>query len=270
MPTKCTMLFQQSTINSNTGVAVRVGGWSESWYSTGEYSSGLATKFRLLCARRAILLPTGAAIVGQRYQKVAPVGASVTSAFTYAGVAGRPCDVPQIALFLRTPSRNFPNIRPVTLRGVPDARVVTGEYANDTTGFYDFALRRFFEELTQWNFRGFDRSVDAGDVFSVDAQGVVLLKAPYAAAVHDIIHFSGCLDINGIKRGGNFHVTAAPGVFTFTVGNWPYGLCQGGKVTKRVEVFPAVGEMVSITPRVIVRKVGRPFGSYRGRASKRR
>ena len=71
---KCTALFELVTgTETRSGISrPRTGGWSESWYYSGDVPQARAA-FRRVCTRRAALLSPGGKIVGQRYQRADPV-----------------------------------------------------------------------------------------------------------------------------------------------------------------------------------------------------
>ena len=77
MTCKITFLFQLATnVSTPSAVARRIGGWSESWYSADATISAAITRVNAtigdwgdnIIGSRAALLPTGASIVGQRFQ----------------------------------------------------------------------------------------------------------------------------------------------------------------------------------------------------------
>src|SRR4051812_2176397 len=101
MPSKYTAIFELSTNNSNTAQGHRVGGWSETVYYNGSVNAVNIAQFTNLCQRRARFLPASAAVVGQRYQNIDPVGGASTGSVRFPGNANYGNDVPQMSLLCR-------------------------------------------------------------------------------------------------------------------------------------------------------------------------
>lgn len=270
---KCTAIFSSSTNVSNTSSPNRrVGGWSESFYYNGSFEAAL-TAFQTgagsFCATRAALLPTGCGIIGQRYQQTSPVGPSATRSQLFPGRTDTPADVPQMALLCSVPGVGVPNVRPMTLRGIPDKYVVEGEYSPDRP-FAD-ALRKFFQTgLINLYFKGKDKTQAKIDIVSVSALQVVTTVLPHGLAVGDSV----TIGRNKITAGGAIQkatglvVSVASGtVFTTESLNLQAG--TGGYTQKQVVVYVQVDPGNVEPSRVVVRKVGRPFAGYRGRAGKK-
>lgn len=271
---KHSMLIQQSTIQPMNNAIIRVGGWSESWYA----GSAAPTFFAALCQLRAPLLPNNAAIVGQRIQQVDPAGSAQVFSRVYPGTAGLQPDIPQMALLCRARGVNVTNTRSVILRGLPDARVTNGEY--DPSLAYDAALQAYFAGLVSqfWQFRG--RKLDAATVpiLSVRVRPTIVPETITVntseafggwVAVGKVVQITGSVDADGLRRTATVKVTAVDsGSANFDAINWPWGDTDGGRVREFGIVYPQVSEVA--VSRVITRKVGRPFTSYRGRRSRRR
>lgn len=270
---KYTMIFNSSTNVSGGSVGQRTGGWSEGLYSanapTAEIGAGTyRSVFEELCSLRARLLPTGFAVVGQRYQQIDPIGGSATGGFNAPGSAGIQADVPQMALFLRLTAAETPNIKPLTLRGLPDARVVEGEYKPEST--FTAALQAFVNKLNIWRFKGRDLTQTPVAITSIDANGLATLDPGNPFVPDDYVRVLRTTDINGDRQGGRFRVIAPITTSTVTLQGWDLGECHGGKMRLDLTIYPLIGAQTANVLRVIVRKVGRPFGQYRGRASTRR
>lgn len=267
---KLTMLFQASSGTGPTDqtARVRVGGWSESWYlDHWPLTSNDNIRFGNLMRSRAALLPTNALIVGQRYQQVEPVGASSTGAKVYPGRAQAAQDIPQMALYCRVRSSDNPNIRPMYLRALPDARVFRGEYYPSST--YDQALNDFFAELRNFRFRGADLVTGLKDIRTIGADGSVYCYEAHGLAVGNKVTILRSEQAStGNLVGGQYRVATVVSSTTVTLNAWPHGIADGGQLRPYSIVYPTVGE-VDIA-RVVTRKVGRPFDQYRGRAGTRR
>jgi hypothetical protein len=279
MQTKCIMVFQLSTNTADpTATQRRIGGWTETYYWPTQNLNDAKTAFRSLCQLRAGLLPRGALVKGQRYQFVNPVGASVSEAFNYPGTASLDQDVPQIALHFRIPAQAAQNVRSLDLRGVPDARVVGGEYSG--TQNYDGALSRLLRALPAWQFYGRDLSQPTFPIYSIDPTGAAIIQAAFPYVVGDMVRVLRSLDSTGDFQGGLFRVASTTLPFGLTLQGWTGGACKGGKIRKDGHVFvnfsdinqgadTGFGSVVSFpTPIAIIKKVGRPSGGYRGRRSR--
>lgn len=272
---KVSVLFQLSTNTSNPNLQPKhIGGWSEQWYWPNNNLSQVLEALRGgwgdgLLQTRAALLPNGAAIIGFRIQEVMPRGVSQSFGETYPGTAGIAQDIPQMALLQRTPGLNAINVRRSTLRGIPDARVVEGEYTPSVA--YEQALGAWRLILSDWRFRGRDLSQPNIEIVSITAAGLVRTAVVHGYVVGDFVRISKTIDSNGISHSGRFLVSAiGPLTSEFTASAWTAGATTGGTVRKDgvVLIQPDVNNITF--PRILTRRVGRPFGQYRGRASRRR
>jgi hypothetical protein len=131
---KFSPIFELATNSDRPDATVhRVGGWSESWYIEGSDVADVERRCLDYCIARAQMLPTGAAIIGQRYQQVDPgIGASQTRNIRYIGGLVL-CDVPQMALLVRQLGSSGSRRRMIEFRGIPDAYVIRGEYTPSDT-----------------------------------------------------------------------------------------------------------------------------------------
>jgi len=267
--TKCTMLFQLLTGGAVGNEGARIGGWSESWYSD-EAISTLPNTFGTLCLRRAAMLPTQAAIIGQRYQQVVPhVKSSQVAAVTYAGASSTNPDIPQMAMLCKVGAQApNPNIRSWAMRGIPDARVVNGEYVPSAAFTLAFDLFKNFLQVFQ--FRARNLLADQAAINFVDATGDVWLNSPLTVAPNTLVQIIKGMNTEGRQVGGVYQVETAPNSSNFQLRNYDLGLLQGGTVRVYEIIYPQVDPVKTQLGRITVRKVGRPFFSYRGRRSNRR
>ncbi len=277
---KFTMLFQLATnISDPTATARRLGGWSESWYFEGPSAQSLyaaafgtalgggATQLGL-CGVRSLLLPFGGAIVGQRIQQLEPLGPSQSLSANFPGSAAA-ADVPQMALLCTIPGLTVSNTRRAILRGMPDIRVVEGEYSPSQA--YAAFLAAFFEQLGNWRFRGLDLSQPSIPIINISAAGVVQLGGLSAGfAVNDKVKILRAVDGVNEPVGGIFMVGAIPSATQITLIAWTAGACTGGSCRKHAVIYPLVDSANCKVGRIITRRVGRPFTQYRGRRSRRR
>lgn len=261
---KNTMIFALTT--GGTVAPQRVGGWTESWYTSGV--DPLQSQFLNLCQFRAALLPSSAAIVGQRYQRVDPVGQSVTGSTTYPGGIGLDTDVPQMGLLISCRS-NLLNIRKFILRGIPDGQVTFGAFTPST--FYRGLLLDFFDRLTaaSWQFQGRDKTFQRFKLASVSTvAGITKLTTVDAAnwLVGQTLAISGARLTSGLTVSKKVIVGTVADPFTYEIQGWGLDDTMGGSAVRYSLVFPVV-TAVDVS-RATVRKVGRPSNGYRGRRSK--
>lgn len=268
---KATLLFSLTT-NAETPNAAesRIGGWSESWYTSAVDQAEVRRRLMgpnpgspPLAQRRAALLPRGARIVGQRYQQIDPAGPSQQTSVNLPGSADLSADVPQMAMLISVPSIGRTNIKRLVLRGIPDARVVQGEYFPSDA--YDIALRTFFFGLVGWQFRGRDLSQATLVIEGVSAAGEVTTEVNHPYVVGDYVRILRTQDQGGNLFGGRFRVIAPVTARTFVLNGWEGGITDGGKVRLDAIVYPNVDAAAIQIGRVVVRKVGRPSSGYVGR-----
>lgn len=279
MIVKVSILMQATTALSRPNFPLhRVGGWSESYYYDGPGGSdlfarvtgqGLRRGSTSLCAARARLLAGGAAIVGQRYQFVNPVGRTQTGAEAFPGFAGVLNDIPQMALLCKIATVNGLKQRLLILRGIPDAVVVEGEYS--PAPIYEQALDMFFRVLAAFSMK---QNTAGGPVLinNIDVNGLVTLRNPRSTTleVGMIIIVTESQPAAGRPVSGPFVVESlGPGNNQFKLTGWPYGVSTGGTAARRLYAYPTFDYNSASVSRIISRKVGRPFVGYVGRHSSR-
>lgn len=269
MPIKCVANFQLATnISSPLNPKRRIGGWSESIYSLQTDITLVQNRFQAWCQNRAALLPIGAAIVSQRYQRVAPVGASASTARFYPGSAGTQADVPQMCLSMRGKAVAVRNVRPINLRGIPDIRVVEGEYSPSQD--FEAALSVLFANFAEFAFKGRDLDAAQAPVFTIDANGVYFTEADNTFGVNNIVRVLKTLQSTGKVVGGRFKISAVASVRSGTLTAWNLGDCKGGRMRVDATIYPAFLSGGIDGREITVKKVGRPTKGYRGRASRRK
>lgn len=267
---KYTMVFELATNTTGGSIGNRVGGWSESWYKSGDVGAAKIALFKNLCQYRALLLPTSAAVVGQRYQNVDPVGPSSTGRVRSPGLSAFGTDVPQLSLLCRIGAVSGANFRQIELRGLPDSLVVEGEYRPQPT--FTASLTAYINLLQSdnWQFRGRDLSAPTVPIVTLDQNGAFELSQPLAFGVGDKVQVIRTMDEDGIQSGGFFYIGTATSATTGTIKNWIGGDNIGGKMRVAGIVYPTVNAATFGITGVAVRKVGRPSNSYRGRRSRKR
>lgn len=270
--TRMTLFFQQTTAPTQGNAAARTGGWSESLYTSvtpyNPFTSGNWLRFR------SFLLPPQASIVGARAQifqitgnRITPLGSTI-----YRGVVvgsnGNACDVPQIALQVGGAVTGAPNSARFTLRGIPDNQIVNGEFSpNPNFTILISQYLSFLSSPTPFGMVARDLSqvaqrvngIAAGQLTTQAALGGVANNATY-------VRFLRVLDDAGKPITGSFLVTNGAGTTTLTLQGMTHTLTHPNGLA-RVDALAYYPFSALNVSRCVVRKVGRPFVQYRGRAS---
>jgi len=270
---KYTMLFQARTNVGGTANDAHIGGWSESIYGAEGAFAISTVVFNRLMVARAQLLPSSTAIIGQRYQAVDPVGASSTGATRLPGTWASDTDIPQMAVLLRGKAQGQPNVSRVTLRGVPDELVFQGEFKNKDN--YQALLNAYLGELNNWFFKARDLAAEQARILDIDANGNVVTLDAITAPVETLVRVLRTVEEDGTFVGGLFKIQTKTDNFNFKLREWEGQVTRKGRIRVETVTYPRFGNFGTTgnpfpTPRVLTRKVGRPFGQYRGRASRRR
>lgn len=269
---KCTMIFHHlapgATGGFAGGVGSRVAGWSESWYlvsNSARDALELMNNANGLCESRAALLSTSGAIIGQRVQQVSPVGPVLIGQAQFPSPVKELADVPQMAISCVFSGKAVTNRRRISLRGVPDARVVGGGYAKAAS--FTVSLTAFYKSLSGYSFPGHDRSVPGVRILSCDANGRVILAAPNVLPINTPVRITRIKEIASAEiRNFNSVITAQP--FNNIVQLDPNRSAVsgiGGRMDNNTLAYFAVDPDDVPTPTITTRKVGRPSDSYRGR-----
>lgn len=286
MATKVTILFQLTTAPVASGQTPRTAGWSESLYLVSE--SPVDSIRRIVddyCNARAGLLTKGASIIGQRYQLVDPVrGANVVSR-TWPGIGGPATtptdptqDYPSLCAYFKAATSVINKSRPTFLRGLPDAYVLGGEWYGGSQGSGvtrgDTALNALLAQLNGFSHRYRTVSATPLVVFSISGAGSVVFTAPHGLLVGAIIRAYRMQDSFGNPVTGNFRVKTVTDTFTVIVEPWETDriVLESGQFRQVTYAYATITVPLDRrpTPRIISRKPGRPFGAFRGRASRRR
>jgi len=268
---KCTMLFEVTTNDGEEAKPHRQGGWSESHYSSEPTNfNARRLEFESLCRKRAALLPDGALIIGQRYQIVDPVGTSQSFARQFPGGAALAADYPTLAMYLRVPARDSRNISPLALRCMPDARIVKGEYSPSQA--YQTALVNFLNGLngSVWRFKGRDLAQTAYPVINILENGTFTLEGNSTLAAGDMVRVLRGNTEDGDQVGGRFRISSMVSASSGVLFAYNLGFLEGGAIRKDLTIYPPYGVMESPLPRIVSRKIGRPFTGFRGRVSKKK
>lgn len=264
---KCDMLINASTNKTNsTPSQVRTGGWSEGWYADADPGS-VRFPFEAVCQARASLLPGNCTIVGQRYRIVG--GGSTTSGKAFPGGSALLGDIPQVGLLCTVSGQGQANVRRFRLGGLPDARVVEGEFSRESV--YDAALSRYFKACATnaMRFKCRNLVADRYHLVSINAQGQVVTANAAIGGLTAYVDLLKCRDANGKAVKGRFATMPGADNLHFTLLGWNGRTVVKGDLRPVADLFPIVDVNTFAVGRVIVHKVGRAFFQYRGRASKR-
>jgi len=279
MSIKCTLLFQLATGTAAPNPSLRrIGGWSESFYFPGgsiaaanDAVNGRPGVANIsLCEYRAGLLPTSAQIIGQRFQEVNPVGRSQSFSKVWGGGSGFACDIPQMALLTRIPAAASNNVRMYIIRGIPDQLVVDGEFA--PTQAYRNAINRLFVKLSEFQMRVVVRGAVPNTVATIDNNGLVTFTNTRPTVnPGDRITFYNILNAVGDPMTATYVVEKlGDGALQLSIRGWIGSNYHGGTAVGTSVTYPALTNNGATIGRIIVKKVGRPFVGYRGRASTRK
>lgn len=272
--TKVTLIFNAVTLDP-TGNAQRLAGFTESYYSEKDINDAtLQTDWNNLAIARANLMPANVSIIGSRYQNVDPTGASRQYDNVYPPTTTVQNDLPGVALQWTVRGLTTANQRSLILRGIPDGRVVTGEYLPSLQ--YNNAIIAFFAQLkANWRFRAIDRTVLPIKIVSI-VGGVMTTATPHGLVAGNVVN------IMSTKVGSDRVVTSyeagvLPGTTANTAGLFLAGRGENvpdsvfGRVRRAGRIYPRFditnGEM--ITPTAIHRKAGAPLKKFRGRRTVR-
>ena len=266
-------IIQVTTSPTDLTVArAHTGGWSESIWTTLN-ANAYRPLWSIMQQKRALLLPLAASIVGFRTQiytistnKILPGGA-VSGRLQVPGTNSNKTDLPQVSLQLSTTGAGVPNTNRLVLRGIPDDVMKNGEYQPDSV--FKGLVTQFATSLlgNNFGFVGRDLSQLSVRVEAIAGTSITVDQIPGTGLDQgDYVRLNRVIGDNGSPIQGVFKVNSVNGrvlVMTQTVGNLSK---PSGTLHRDLLAYFAFG---SITPiRAVVKKIGRPFESYRGRRSK--
>lgn len=271
---KVSLLFNAGTVDAG-GNAARVAGFSESYYTTLPIdSSQVLDNWHQLAIKRAALMPANTRIIGGRFHNVDPVGGSRSYDNVYVGTSTSLNDLPGVALQWTVRSATTPNQRSLILRGIPDARVVTGEYSPSVA--YNSALSDFFNELkTNWRFRAIDRTILPVKIITI-VGGVMTTVSAHGLAIGDRVNvMSTKVGTDAVKTSYLAIVGLVPTATTanlFLPGRGELiPVSNGGRARKALIIYPnfSISTEEIVVPVAMHRKAGGPFRKFRGRRTAR-
>lgn len=266
---KISMLFRGTTGASSMSPGNRGASWSEEviWDT---FDAGTRASWLRLARARASLLPVGWSIVGQRSQQIDPIGRAQTVAVNLPGGvelaetgSGQPTD----AVKFSTRGAGVNNVSRRKIAAIPDGQISAGEF--NPQPFYRIAVMGYLAELNGWKFRGADLTVPKVLVKTITAEGVVEMLADLVVVIGDRVRFYGVELATGKKHSATYVVAVSTTNRIFTVRNWTAGAGTLGAARKYVPIYPLITGATTAVLEACIRKVGRPSGGFRGRASKR-
>lgn len=263
--TKYTMIFEYTSGDGDSQSRDRPGSASES--VLGADNSINKDAFNGLMLARAALLPFRCRIVGQRYQRIDPSGASRSDdKIVVGGDKTIPQDVPQMALQCRTISVLGENVRKFFIHMVPDDYVRFGEFRGPQ--FYKDALQVYFNALSGWYFRALDLQQPRQTIVRVNPDGTYQTVNPLAVAAGDFVQILRGTTTTGASFHGRFRVLTTAGV-NGSLESWPNTVTLRSGTMRRWDIVYRLHDYN--TTKVVrggLRKVGRPAEPYRGRATR--
>jgi len=259
---RCTLLFSQSTEDN------RVGGWSESWYKDGDPAVALAS-LRDLARVRAPILAAQGKIIGLRVAVIG--GGSISEPIDLTGQSRLASDLPMVAALCSITDATLTKKKIFTLRGIPDDNVLIGRLTNASALYAQiFAFARALA-AGGFAFRAKDTSVAPVPLVSVSNVGAFVFGAPVVFNVGDIIQVLRSRDTLGSNASGFYRVETKVNDTSGTFTQWPgFIIERSGSVRKAGFTYPSVNQDSMKIIRAITKKVGRPFGQFIGRSSRRR
>lgn len=267
---KCTSLFQCSTtVAGRAGkFASRLGGWSESWYYTTAAITDAILAHTTLNVQRARLLGASSAIIGQRYQQVDPVGGSTTRNSGHPGGAEL-TDMPQLALLVSLRSSDNLYRRSVMLRGWPDDWTVTGEL--NQWNVWGPLIDQFMSGLNGWSFRVRSKATPTVPIQSISPEGLVVTNGNHGLIATDRVRILRPQTTLRRSPAGVYWIYSITNPTTFTLRDWPNdATATSGQMRKEAITYAPIGLVNWNVRNSRVRKVGRPFEVFSGRAGTRR
>jgi hypothetical protein len=162
------------------------------------------------------------------------------------------------------------NARRFTLRGLPDEYVFEGEFKPTPAATSNF--RTYCNRLKNFNMRATRKDTAGAPITSIATDGTFILQQALAFAANDYLNITGVKIIGG-STSGRFHVSTFTDNQHGKLSNWVAGAGIGGAAKLDEQFYPAFEDTAAAArwpnAKVVVRKVGRPFGGYSGRASRR-
>jgi hypothetical protein len=272
--TRISLLFDVTTAPTDRGSArAHSGGWSEGHWLAGIVTSN-SPKITALAQKRALLLPSQATIIGFRIatysingNKMFPLGTSVGK-FSYPGTPGRPTDLPQCALGFSCTMQGAPNSVRFNARCIPDLQLQFGEYQPDEN--YKRFVTQFGTALTSNAYGSIVRNLAAPSarVLNAAAGNIALFSNIGGVKNQDYLRLNRVKTDTGENLSGSFLITDINDI-VYTLQGLGNKVITRSNGSARLDQIQFVNYATVNPSRAEVRKVGRSFEQYRGRASRR-
>lgn len=268
---KYTMIFTYfSGITDDNPIPIRLGGWSESYYAAAVDDVTIAL-FNTLIQKRLGICPRGTVVNKVRIQAVDPAGAAQLQNRAFAAPNTWLSDVPQMALKVQfAPGFAFGGFLR-EFRGLPDVQVNVGEYS--PTAPFTAALGIFLQELCNnvWRARRRDKAATTYQMLSVDLTGAVVMTDPFTGIANgQAVQVLRTINPQTGRKFGYFaKVQSVTDNQHFVIVGQKVRPSNFGTMRRQGIVMAQFVSPDLNTLQAVVRKVGRPFRSYSGRASRR-
>jgi len=259
------------TMRINWGTSA---GWSETVYISG--SSPSDTAVGMFASRWAIIrascLTRNAEVLDVVATQEGAPGQSVIYTRAFPGalgdatLAGKGADVASVSLQLNLRAGATAK-RQYMLRGLPDADVVGGLVTYAGSGILPYTNYRAFllGNFAPVNIK--DRtSLAPSPLIGVSGTGLVTVDGAFAVFVGDWVYIRTQVTGGGPRVPALCRVMSVNADDTFRVRPWTNGTCTGGTIRKVTYAYNPITDAAAPFPnRAKNRKVGRPFGSSRGK-----
>ena len=277
------ILINAATLNQNSSSIVRQAGFSDGWFDSSTSTQVLNADDKDLINLRAALLPSSSSVVGARISLLDEFGKSTGRSRVYqmsitGGAAGATGD-PRESLKYTVYGNDTTNELQLYIQNVPQARIVNGSYA--TNAVWEAAVKDYVDFCFNKTYRffGFDQSMPVAPIVKIYVTdpnpnniGTVTLERGNVWAPGAYVRALRCQKVlRGKYREipNGHHVNTSVG-FTLTIDNWTAGATTGGHMQTWAKVLlkPLLDDEQKKRPLVCMKKVGKPFFLFRGRASK--
>jgi len=253
---RATMLFQQANA-----------GWGESFYTNQASANTTLNELQSLVNRRVACIGDGVKVGAIRAQNIGGAGEANVRILNQAGTSTA-VDTPWQSLIVHF--RDEDGRRLVYLqRAIPDAQIAAGIF--QPTPAYTAALRAYLDAVVAgpWTVRRLDKNQPLKRITSITTGGTLTCMEGHGLVAGDLIKMNHVNDIHGQPVRGDFQILTTPTPETATIANWTEQSVQrNGKFRKVAYVFKNITSY-EYQNKITSRKVGRPFGSPRGRRSSR-
>ena len=282
MAVRLTMIFLVTTEAVNPSAAsAHSGGWSESLWTGGNSYVPVADQDDL-CFKRAALLPKQASIVGIRQglytisgNRLLPQGTSARKVL-FPGRTIFNVNLPQDSLELSGTSGPSINSNRFRLGCLPDEVVDRGEYSPTPafTGSLNSYRGLLAAGASAWSFVGRVLSNPSARVMSItpglnNEANVVLSADITPTAGTSFIRMHRVYDDSNDPVKGAFLVKTVVNATTYTISGYTGQTVTMPSGTARIDAVAVFGFGTVTVSRAVVKKIGRPSQSYRGRQSRR-